>query len=296
MIAPRMPDEPSDPTPPPTPEAPSAAEAPERVALQRVVELENFRGPLDLLLHLVREQEMEITEVDLSGVCDQYLLALDVMRELDIDVAGEFLVIASTLILIKSRAILPREEVDLAEEIDPADELIGQLIEYRRFKTLSLELGRRAEQRGQRFGRGGKELPPDEERELAEISLWDLVGSFARLVEELGLERHFDALSGQRPLREYVRDVLGRLAASPSCSFRELVLDTAGKEGVFGVFLAVLELAKSSQIEVLQAGPGEEIRIGLREDRNESLLSDFLREDPVEAHRQHHDAGGDAEA
>ena len=75
----------------------------------QLFELENFRGPLDLLLHLVREQELEITEVDLSKLCDQYLAALEIMRQLDINVAGEFLVMASTLVLIKSRAILPRE-------------------------------------------------------------------------------------------------------------------------------------------------------------------------------------------
>jgi len=85
----------------------------------QVVELENFRGPLDLLLHLVREQEMEITDVALGRVCDQYLTTLERMRELDIDIAGDFLVIASTLMLIKSRSILPREDVDLAEELDP---------------------------------------------------------------------------------------------------------------------------------------------------------------------------------
>jgi segregation and condensation protein A len=99
----------------------------------QLFELENFRGPLDLLLHLVREQELEITDVDLSRLCDQYLAALALMRELDINVAGEFLVLASTLVLIKSRAILPREEIDLSEELDPGDDLILQLLEYRKF-------------------------------------------------------------------------------------------------------------------------------------------------------------------
>src|SRR5262245_11685429 len=138
--------------------------------------LEDFRRPPDLLLHLVREQELEITDVDLSRLCDQYLAALEIMRRLDINVAGEFLVMASTLVLIKSRAILPREEVDLSAEIDPGDELILQLLEYRRYKTLSLALQRRAEERALLHPRGASEVPPAQAPELAEGSVWDLVG------------------------------------------------------------------------------------------------------------------------
>ncbi len=137
---------------------------------EQLFELENFRGPLDLLLHLVREQEVEITEVDLSRLCDQYLTALDVMAELDINVAGEFLVLASTLLLIKSRSILPREEVDLSEELDPGDELILQLLEYRKFKSLALELGHRAAERALRHPRGASEVPPEEQPTLEEVS------------------------------------------------------------------------------------------------------------------------------
>lgn len=238
-----------------------------------IFELENFRGPLDLLLHLVREQEVEITEVDLSRLCDQYLSALHLLRELDINLAGEFLVMASTLLLIKSRALLPREEIDLAEEIDPGDELILQLLEYRRFKTLSLALARRAEQRALRHPRGASDVPPAEEPELAEVSVWDLVGSYARLVEELGLKRGFDTLKQEKPLKAYLRDVLDNLAARPQWSFRELLLSCGGPEAVFGVFLSVLELVKQRQVHVTQDEPGGEIGIALREDRDESVLS-----------------------
>jgi segregation and condensation protein A len=244
----------------------------------QIVELDNFRGPLDLLLHLVREQEMEITEVALSRVCDQYLTTLHQMQQLDIDVAGDFLVIASTLMLIKSRTVLPREEVDLAEELDPADDLITQLLEYRRFKTLSMELGRRAEERQARVPRGGDEKPPDEERELAEISLWDLVGTFARLVEELDLERRFDALSTQRPLREFIRGLLDKLHARPTWTFRELLAGSETYENVFGVFLATLELVKTGQIDVMQDSCGAEISMKLKEGRDESLVAVLLGE------------------
>jgi segregation and condensation protein A len=245
----------------------------------QLFELDNFRGPLDLLLHLVREQELEITEVDLSRLCDQYLAALAVMRELDINVAGEFLVLASTLVLIKSRAILPREEVDLSEELDPGDELILQLLEYRKFKTLSLELERRAADRSRRHPRGAHEVPPQEEPELAEVGLWDLVGSFARLVEELGLRRRFDTLRQEKPLRAYLQAVLARLLERERWSFRELVTADGGDAEVFGTFLALLELVKSRQIVVRQDEAGGTIMLQLRADRDESALAGLFRDE-----------------
>ncbi len=249
-----------------------------QITADQIFELDNFRGPLDLLLHLVREQEVEITEVDLSRLCDQYLKALDTLRELDINVAGEFLVIASTLVLIKSRALLPREEVNLEEELDPGDELILQLMEYRRYKTLSLVLKRRAEERALRHARGLSDVPPAEEPELAEVSVWDLVGSYARLVEELGLKRGFDTLSREKPLKAFLKDVLDNLQARPQWSFRDLLLASGGPAAIFGVFLSVLELVKSRQVRVSQEDGGGDISIALREDRDASVLSGLFTE------------------
>lgn len=249
----------------------------------QVFELENFRGPLDLLLHLIREQEMEVLDVDLSKLCDQYLAAVELMQAVDINLAGEFLVMASTLVLIKSRVLLPREEeVNLEEELDPGDELIQQLLEYRKFKTLSLELGRRADDRASRLVRGTHEVPPDEENELAEIEVWDLVVAYVRLMEEIGLKRTFHTLKNEKPLRVYLDEVLGTLEKRESATLRELIL-TAAAEGqdVFGYFLAVLELVKSLQVTVEQ-DTSREIVIRLREERPalEALLAGDLDDDP----------------
>lgn len=239
----------------------------------QVFELENFRGPLDLLLHLIREQELEILEVDLSKLCDQYLLALEVMKAVDINVAGEFLVMASTLVLIKSRAILPREEeIDLEEELDPADELIQQLLEYRKYKTLSLELDRRAADRAQRAPRGQRELPPDEENELAEIDLWDLVAAYVKLMEEIGLQRSFHTLTSEKPLRAFLDEVTTRLTQRKGWTLRELILASDTPEEVFGVFLALLELCKEQRIQVVQGKQGDDIHVELREGDSEAHL------------------------
>jgi segregation and condensation protein A len=260
---------------------------------EQLFELENFRGPLDLLLHLVREQELEITAVDLSRLCDQYLAALKLMQDLDIDVAGEFLVLASTLMLIKSRAILPREEVDLSEELDPGDELILQLLEYRKYKTLSLELQRRAAERGRRHPRGTHEVPPREEPELQEISLWDLVGAYARLMEELGLRRSFDTLKQEKPLKEYMRNVLDRLAEKDGWTFAELLERTGGGDALFATFLCVLELVRTSQVDAEQTETGGPIRIRLRADRDESMLAGLFAEasEPQDAPEDAPEAG-----
>jgi segregation and condensation protein A len=249
----------------------------------QVFELENFRGPMDLLLHLIREQELEITEIDLSHLCDQYLAAIAAMEAVDINVAGEFLVMASTLILIKSRKLLPHEEeIDLEEELDPGDELIQQLLEYRKYKTLSMELGRRAQERSLRTGRGMKELPPDAENELVEIDLWDLVGSYVRLMEELGLQRRFDTLRNEKPLRAFLHETLSALSSKNRWTLRELVLHGGGDGGsVFGFFLSLLELVKTRQIHILRDGREGEIAVELRQDRDESRLS-FLYDGPVD--------------
>ena len=244
-----------------------------------VFELDNYRGPLDLLLHLIREQELEILDLDLSKLCDQYLAAIELMKAVDINIAGEFLVMASTLILIKSRTILPREEeVDLEEELDPGDELIQQLLEYRKYKSLSLELGSRAEEAGHRHPRGASEVPPDPGTELEEIGVWDLVGSFVRLMEEIGLKRDFHTLTLEKPLREYMRETVAHLADSGQWTLKDLVLGSGGGEAILGVFLALLELVKTQQVVVNQAASCEPILVALREDRDESLL--FPSEDP----------------
>ena len=171
------------------------------VTLERV-----FQGPMDLLLHLVREQEVEIHEIELSKVISAYLAYLEALRELDIELAGDFLVMASTLMSIKSRSLLPREEIDLAEELDPRDELIQRLLEYRRFKETSDTLAAREAERARLHGRGGfDELAAGAEEptlDLGSISRWDLLGAFSRLMRETLADRP-----------HHVAGVQGRVAA-----------------------------------------------------------------------------------
>jgi segregation and condensation protein A len=234
------------------------------VRLERV-----FQGPLDLLLHLVREQEVEIHEVEITRVINGYLDHLAAMRDLDIEVAGDFLVMAATLMSIKSRSLLPRESVELEDELDPKDELIQRLIEYRRFREASDRLGERYELRALQHARGATpeaDEQPEPGIDLGEVSAWDLLTAFSRLVRETLANRPHRVLANTRPLRFYVAELAHRVRAKPSMSLREVVFAVDAeptRESLIGSFCALLELCKLGIVRVVQTAHTGEIGIEL---------------------------------
>lgn len=242
------------------------------VRLERV-----FQGPMDLLLHLVREQEVEIHEIEISRVIDGYLEYVRNLRDLDIEVAGDFLVMAATLMSIKSRSLLPSEEIDLQKELDPRDELIQRLIEYRRFKEASDELGERYEIRNRSFPRGnlGAEEPSVEpELDLGELTSWDLLAAFSRLMRETLGNRPHQVVRDARPLRFYVRTMAHTLRGREGMNLRDLVLSIdaePSRESLIGSFCALLELAKLGLITVAQAETQGDIQVALRPEHAEDL-------------------------
>ncbi|MFM7281434.1 MAG: segregation and condensation protein A [Planctomycetia bacterium] len=242
------------------------------IRLERV-----FQGPMDLLLHLVREQEVEIHEIEISRVIDGYLEYVRNLRDLDIEVAGDFLVMAATLMSIKSRSLLPNEEIDLQKELDPRDELIQRLIEYRRFKEASDELGERYEIRNRSFPRGnlGAEEPTVEpELDLGELTSWDLLAAFSRLMRETLGNRPHQVVRDSRPLRFYVRTMAHTLRGRNATSLRDLVLaidKQPSRESLIGSFCALLELAKLGLITVAQTRVQGEIEVCLRPEHAEDV-------------------------
>jgi segregation and condensation protein A len=236
-----------------------------------------FQGPLDLLLHLVREQEVEIHEIEIHTVVQRYLEYLKAMRELDIELAGDFLVMAATLMSIKSRSLLPREEIDLEKELDPRDELIQRLIEYRRFKEASDQLGQRYALRELAFERGdaGAEAPADEPvLDLGELSSWDLLAAFSRLMRETLGHRPHRVQRDARPLRHYVQALAARMRERGALSLRELVLgldEEPSRESLIGSFCALLELVKLGLVGVLQPERHGEIRVELKPEHAEEI-------------------------
>ena len=236
-----------------------------------------FQGPMDLLLHLVREQEVEIHEIEISRILAGYVTYLESLDSLDIEYAGDFLVMAATLMAIKSRSLLPNEEIDLEEEIDPRDELIQRLLEYRRFKEAADELdaGRRERARQVHRGwRGETGERPEREFDLGELGAWDLLATFSRLMRETLADRPHHVTGDPRPLRYYVDQVVARLRDTPEATLRKL-LESFGRipkrEALIGSFCALLELVRLELVDVRQEEGGEDIAIVIRPEHAEDI-------------------------
>ncbi|MEO6709485.1 MAG: segregation/condensation protein A, partial [Planctomycetota bacterium] len=249
-----------------------------------------FQGPLDLLLHLVNEQEVDIHEVQITKVLDGYLAYLKALEEIDIEVAGDFLLMAATLMSIKSRSLLPREEVDLEEELDPRDELIQRLIEYRHFKQVSRELSDKQDERNLLFPLGDKGAqgnnPEEATIDLGELTHWDLLAAFSRLMRETMANRALKIQRDDRPLRWYVERLVAWIGGRREVTLRQLLLEaTEGEEvsksTLIGSFCALLELVKLGVAGAVQATPQSEITIVLRDDVDGDLV-DIVRHSEID--------------
>ena len=232
------------------------------------VSLDNFSGPLDLLLHLVQQEEVEIHEIPISVICERYLESLRSLEVLDVDVASEFLVMAATLMLIKSRKLLPAgEEVDLEEELDPEDELIQQLLEYKQFKLASRDLEGLAHDRARIFPYTAPKLPTEPDIELEEIDLWDLVRAFATMLQETNIGRAPRLIDNEKSIREYLEEVFQFVRQHKSVTFRALFEGSLDRPTVIGRFLALLELIKGKLVRSVQVASFDQIEIVLLDDR-----------------------------
>lgn len=236
------------------------------------MELEQFSGPLDLLLHLLDEEELSVEGIQVARICERYLAYLEHLEKIDIDAAGEFLLMASTLMRMKSRSLLPAEEQLLEdEELDPRFELVRQLIEYRRFRRAAESLDRRAVETALRFGRGMRpeilDLPPIavEELPIEAASADRLFAAFARLLRETQADAGYVLARDDTPLEHHIQRLERLLAPGQRATFRELFAERKTRGYAIGVFLAILELLKRGRIAVEQEGDFGEIWLEGRE-------------------------------
>ncbi|MFO8006611.1 MAG: segregation/condensation protein A [Candidatus Brocadiia bacterium] len=234
--------------------------APAELSLQDFrAELDVFSGPLDLLLHLIKQEEVDVFEVPVSRVTDRYLAAVRAMELFDVNVAAEFLVVAATLMEIKSRTLLPPAETDEEEEEDPGVELVRRLLEYKKYKEAAGELEERARRRAARAARPRPE-PEAEEADtpevlLEELAVWDLMTAFSEVVEQTQLKRPTHVVRSHVPVSAYVEEVLERLrSGGGSARFIEFFSGGPSRERVVGMFLALLELVRRRRISVEQPG------------------------------------------
>ncbi|NLX05607.1 MAG: segregation/condensation protein A [Phycisphaerae bacterium] len=233
------------------------------------VELDIYNGPLDLLLYLIRKEEVDIYDIPIARITDQYLAYVRYLQELDPNLAGEFLVLAATLMEIKSRTLLPREpetEEENGDDLDPRTELVRQLLEYKRFKDAASWLGEAADEQSQKFARVPV-LPQvgAEELELEDVQIWDLVEAFGRLLQQTlaGPPIH-DAGEDDTPLALYQADIVDRLKREGPMTFSRVFEGRKRRVEMIGLFIAMLELIRQGMIQIEQDEPLSEIYIYLR--------------------------------
>ncbi len=218
-----------------------------------VVELPAYRGPLDLLLYLVRRQELGINEIALASIVDQFLASIELLAELDLAEIADFLELASTLVELKSLAVLPTIEIAGDEENAPIDdgspaELVQRLLEYKQFRDAAEVLDERAQHWQLRFSRQTNDLPSRQldpgSQPIADLQLWDLVSTFGRLMRERGGPPPTELIYDDTPIHVYMRKIHQQLAQHDRVMLVDLIEAGAHKSALIGWFLAVLELAR----------------------------------------------------
>ncbi len=226
------------------------------------VDLDIFRGPLDLLLYLVKRQEVDISAIPLARVAEQFLEYLRVIELIDVERAGEFLVMAATLMEIKSKMLLPPSDDQGREEDDPRLELVRQLVEYKKFKDAAMLLEAQAERQLSRLARQPLELsvePDPAVQPLRQVELWDLVSAFGRLMRETLALQPQQLVADETPLHVYTESLLHRLRNESPLAFSAVFTPPHTRSRLVGLFLAVLELIKGGQMMAEQPQPYGEI-------------------------------------
>ena len=225
------------------------------------VKLERFEGPLDLLLYLIRKNEVNIYDIPIAAITEQYLSFITLMEELNLDVAGEFLVMAATLIHIKSKMLLPRPETaqdSFLEEEDPRDELVRRLLEHQKFKQAAEVLHDREQARSAQFIRPDSRVADavhDEYEPELDVDLFSLLTAFKGVLTR----------ASRRPqisIEDRMHQLLARLSETEACGFEDLFDDGDGSRGFMIVtFLAMLEMIRLKLIRVFQSGSLGAIRV-----------------------------------
>ncbi len=240
--------------------------------MELVVDLDAFRGPLDLLLFLVKRHEVDIFDIPIAKITDQFVEYLNVIRQIDVDRAGEFLVMAATLMEIKSRMLLPLPPEPAApEEQDPRLELVKQLVEYRKFKDAAALLESRAEEQGAKLRRESIAEParPDGPPPVRPVELWDLVSAFGRLLRKAQVLQPTPIIVDDTPQHVYEAQIRQRLMRSGRCSFRDLFVPPYTRGRLVGLFLAVLEMIRRQTLDIEQEERFGEIWVVVRNDSPE---------------------------
>jgi segregation and condensation protein A len=239
------------------------------------IELPEFEGPLDLLLHLCKTHELDILQIPIAFVTEKYLAYLETMQAMSVEIAAEYLVMAATLAYLKARELVPNPEPlegqgeEEGEAVDPREELIRRLLEYQKYKDAAAQLGGRPIEGRNVFGRGAKLEGPIGPGELGEHSVWKLIESFADILKKAGPKVSHEVAVDRVSLSERINQIVDRLEQGGSFRFDALVDLNASevdvKHQLVVTLLAILELAKLRVIRVLKDEASEMFYIAHRE-------------------------------
>ena len=230
------------------------------------VKLEIFEGPLDLLLYLIKRDEIDIYEISIERITKQYLEYLQAFKELKIDIAGEFVVMAANLIYLKSRSLLPLDQQppeEDADEDDPRWDLIRQLIEYKKFKEAAVQLHGRELEQERIFIRDGGTVPtPDAPLPLHEVGIFQLIHAFQEVIKRAEAREDLGEIFAERfTVSDKIEKILQRIGNGGSVRFSELFANIASRIEIVVTFLALLELIRLNQVRALQPQMFDEIEI-----------------------------------
>jgi segregation and condensation protein A len=231
------------------------------------VRLEQFEGPLDLLLHLIRKNEVNVHDIPIALITQQYLDAIGLMEELDLDIAGDYLVMAATLIHIKSKMLLPRPETAAGvegDEEDPRDALVRRLLEHEKFKAAAELLHEREQVRSAQWQRPDERVAAmagdDYEAEL-EVDLFSLLTAFQAVVQRAKHRPKVLLPPEHLSVEARIEQLLARLSETDACGFEDLFADTHDRAGLIVTFLALLEMIRLKLVRVFQSGSFGPIRV-----------------------------------
>jgi segregation and condensation protein A len=264
------------------------------------VNLDIFAGPLDLLLYLVRKEEVDIYDIPIAKITDQYIRYIELLKSLDIDLAGDFLVMAATLMHIKSAMLLPRDQPDQFQDddlSDPRRELIHQLLEYKKFKDAANLLNAAADEQQERFPRPSaiiEQLRPGAEPEIdiEQVSIWDLLEAFDTICRATGTVGDISNIKDDTPIDLYQIEVLHRLQTEGPMTFERIFESRTNRVVMIGLFLALLELIREKLVWAEQSTNSSIYLRSLTEEpaelavRQAILASEAVSETPEQAEQQ----------
>jgi len=232
------------------------------------VKLPVFEGPLDLLLYLIKKDELDIYDIPIERITSRYLEYLRLIKMLDLEVAGEYLVVAATLLYIKSRVLLPHDQrppEDEAEEDDPRWELVRQLVEYKKFKDAAFELQQCLTRQEDVHGRGGASKPDmamDGSLPFDKVGLFDLLAVFQKVLSRASADEDLrDIFEDRFTVSDKIQFIMGEMTQRSRIVFEQLFVDGASRTEIVVTFLAVLELIRLKQIGVAQESPFSPIEL-----------------------------------